>query len=86
MLLFLDDVMWRTLNGTPSGGLVVAAVEVGVVDGRGGGALMSAVPAKKTYGLTCMRFGQRDQTSSRSSIMATISSPQGNTDLHVHVM
>ena len=47
MLLFLDDVIWRTLNGAPSGGLAVAGVEVGVVDGRDGGALMSAVPAKK---------------------------------------
>jgi hypothetical protein len=48
ILLFLDDVMCRTLNGAPSGGLAEAAVEVGVVDGRDGGALMSAVPAKKT--------------------------------------
>ena len=58
------------------------------VDGVGGvgegvgGALMSSVPAKKTYGFTCTRLGQpRPHTSSRSSMMATIESPQGNTDL-----
>ncbi len=47
----------------------------------GGGALISHVPAKNTYGLTCTRLGHDFHTSSRSSIMTTISSPQGNTDL-----
>ena len=46
---------------------------------------MSAVPAKKTYGLTWTRFGHPPHTSSLSSMMATMESPQGNTDLCVCV-
>ena len=42
---------------------------------------MSAVPAKKTYGFTWTRFGHPPHTSSLSSMMATMESPQGNTDL-----
>ena len=41
---------------------------------------MSPVEPKNMYGLTCTRFGHRAHMSSLSSIMATISSPQGNTE------
>lgn len=43
--------------------------------------MISVVPEKNMYGLTWMRFGILPQTSSRSSMMATMESPQGNTDL-----
>ena len=48
----------------------------------GGGALMSLVPAKNTYGFTWTRLGHLLQTSSLSSMIATIESPHGNTDLN----
>lgn len=48
---------------------------------NGGGALMSPVDWKKEYGLTWIRFKACRQTSSRSSIMHTMLSPQGNNAL-----